>query len=319
MREDESFVGHARYAARLGRRDEAGPVALRDGPPTLHQPRMGAVFQKQIVSENFGRRPKRDDVFNGHHGKSDTNVSLQSQYQCIGTGNYGVGMSASARIRKAMKEAGIVHAAELARASGISEPTVRAYLNGNRQLSTYAPAAKIARVLNVTAEYLLGASRETGRDAGQEFQPVHMVAVRGKVQAGSWNEFEDFDASHLDPVPTIPGRWISFEQFAYQVSGPSMDRAGILDGDFVICVPYGLARSAPGDKDIVVVERRRGPTLERTVKRLRLTADGCELWPESTDPRFQTPIRVARNGEMHEDDGTTVEIVGLVIGRWAPM
>lgn len=148
---------------------------------------------------------------------------------------------------------------------------------------------------------------------------VHRVAVRGKVQAGAWNEFEDFDASNLEPVPTIPGRWIDFEQFAYQVAGPSMDRAGIVDGDFVICTPYELARSAPTDRDVVVVERRRGPTVERTVKRLKITNDGCELWPESTHPRFQEPIRITRNGEMHEGDGTTVEIVGLVIGRWAPM
>lgn len=94
-----------------------------------------------------------------------------------------------------------------------------------------------------------------------------------------------------------------------------MDKLRIYDGDYVVCVPYFDARRYPTQDDVVVVERRRGPTIERTVKQLALTAEGCELWPRSHDPRFQTPLAVNRQGEGAESDGTTIEITGLVIFR----
>lgn len=228
------------------------------------------------------------------------------------------------RLAFAREKAGFASAREAALALGVSVSTYNAHERAGQPGARgfrIDSARLYGRRYGVSPAWLLTGEGKPEASVKKLDGPlaVHMVAVRGKAQAGAWNEFEDFDAAHLEPVPTIPGRWINFEQFAYQVSGPSVDKAGILDGDFVICVPYFLARAAPGDKDMVVVERRRGPTLERTVKRLRLTADGYELWPESTDPRFQTPIRIVRNGDMHEEDGTTVEIVGLVIGRWAPM
>lgn len=148
---------------------------------------------------------------------------------------------------------------------------------------------------------------------------VQVVAVRGKIQAGVWHEFEDFDGAGLQPVPTVPGRWYAYEQFAFQVAGDSVNKLRIFDGDFVICAHYWQARGAMTDGDIVAVERRRGPSVERTVKRLKVISEtSFELWPESTNPRHQEPIRVEQNGPAHEEDGTTVEIVGLVIGRWAP-
>jgi len=122
-----------------------------------------------------------------------------------------------------------------------------------------------------------------------------------------------------DVVPYIGGKWVGLEQFAYKVSGPSVDLLRIFDGDYVVCVPYFDARRRPTQDDVVVVERRRGQTIERTVKQLALTTTGCELWPRSSDQRFQSPIVVDRHGESTEADGTTVEIIGLVIFRGGAM
>ncbi|WP_395623396.1 helix-turn-helix domain-containing protein [Sphingomonas daechungensis] len=60
-------------------------------------------------------------------------------------------------IRTAMDAAGISSAADLARQSGLSEVTVRSYLNGSRRLTKLAPAAALSRVLNVPVENLISA------------------------------------------------------------------------------------------------------------------------------------------------------------------
>jgi len=57
---------------------------------------------------------------------------------------------------------------------------------------------------------------------------------------------------------------------------------------------------------------------ERTLKELQMTETEFELWPRSTDARFQQPIRIKRNHDLIESDGTTVEIVGLVIASYVP-
>lgn len=62
--------------------------------------------------------------------------------------------------------------------------------------------------------------------------------------------------------------------------------------------------------DLVIVERSRfnGQMIERTAKRIRQTISGFELWPESTEPNHQEPIKI--NGAT---DGEEIRIVGKVL------
>ncbi len=89
-----------------------------------------------------------------------------------------------------------------------------------------------------------------------------------------------------------------------------MNRAGISEGTFVICVPYFMARSNWQHEDVVVVERRRGQIIERTVKRLRLIERGAELWPESDDPRFQQPVFIAQTADCTKMTGPKLKLLG---------
>lgn len=98
-----------------------------------------------------------------------------------------------------------------------------------------------------------------------------------------------------------------------------MDLRRILNGDYVICVNYFEARTQLTDGDIVVVERRRGQMTERTCKELKIVADGYELWPRSSNPKFSKPIVVEHQHDSSESDGTNVEVVGLVVGRYSPI
>ena len=93
-----------------------------------------------------------------------------------------------------------------------------------------------------------------------------------------------------------------------------MNLERLVDGDYVICVPYFMARKEITDRDLVIVERRRGATVERTVKQISITNGACELWPRSDDPRFQTPIPC----QGPEPDGTEIEITHRVIGSFTP-
>lgn len=206
----------------------------------------------------------------------------------------------------------------------VPQPTYAHHEAGTRKPKT-EEIVRYAKAFRVSPEWLLfGQSSDAAKllpakPALDDVQSVNFVAVRGMAQAGVWMEFDEFDGQGLDPVPTVPGSWRSFEQFAYQVKGPSMNLRGIDDGCFVICVRYSDATGTRRDPDIVVVERRRGGVIERTVKELVITKTETQLWPRSSDARFQSPVVVKKDKPDNQDDGTEIEIVGLVIGVWRPM
>jgi SOS-response transcriptional repressor LexA len=228
------------------------------------------------------------------------------------------------RLRTARENAGFRSAREAAQMLGISISTYNSHERAGEpgaRLFKIDAARLYARRFGVSAAWLLtgeGTATVAANEAPARVE-VHAVAVRGIAQAGVWREYEDMDIDALDPVPTIPGRWRTFEQFAYRCIGPSMDKAGFQTGDYAICVNYFDARSDFQSEDVVVVERKNGQSIERTIKRLRVVQDGFELWPESSDPRFQQPIYVAAGKLDAEDGDNGVVIVGLVIGRWSPM
>lgn len=235
------------------------------------------------------------------------------------------------RLRRLRLGLGFATATDACARFGWPVGTYRSHENGHRELSRKA-AESYARAYKTTAGFLLfgegssddppNLSRQNGLNLSAkaqsvpQFEPVVQIPVRGEVSAGKWLEFDDFDAGRYDPIFVIAGRYPVSDQFALKVSGTSMDKARIFDGDLVICVPYWTARSALTAGDLVVVERRRGSVFERTIKELVIEADRYELWPRSNDPRFQQPIIVPKADHMAETDGTEVEVVGLVIASY---
>jgi len=220
------------------------------------------------------------------------------------------------RLMKARADAGYASAAEAVRAFGWIASTYYGHENGRVKIPRDA-AYKYARAFKVDPSWLLY-GKSTSSGGMTHFESVAQIPVRGSTAAGKWLEFDDTEQDALAPIYAVAGRFPMDEQFAFKVSGPSMDKVRIFDGDYVICVPYWIARAAPTPGDLVVVERKRGTMFERTLKELQMSDDEFELWPRSTDSRFQTPIRVKRNHDFVENDGTTVEIAGLVIASYVP-
>ncbi|MGL6352266.1 MAG: helix-turn-helix domain-containing protein, partial [Aeromonas sp.] len=208
-------------------------------------------------------------------------------------------------VMKALEKNGLTRK-DLSRLSGIDDTGISVMLRKKTRPSAHT-AAKIARSLGTTVENLLFGSAD-------DKHGLNYAKAGGDVGAGLWIEVEtSADEAPFEPVPAVRGRYDHLPQTAYRIRGPSMDRAGLVDGDFVITVPYFDARVSPVSQDKVIVERREGHLIERTCKEIEVTADAYLLWPRSTDPRYVAPVKIKRGGL---DTTGSIEIIALVIGRF---
>ena len=219
--------------------------------------------------------------------------------------------SPSDRLKQARIRRGFESAADAARALQMSEPTVRAHENGTRKLR-WDVAQRYARAYGVDATWLMDGDRKPSSKAGLE-NPVtpKLANVYGVVAAGLWFEDDGWQTPKFEDVPVVPMKYRGVQQTAWKVIGPSMDLVGIIDGGFVVTVPYWEVRVAPQDNDLVVVEQRDGSKIERSVKQVLILPETIELWPRSSSPEFQRPIVIPRD---HSADSSAVELIGLVVG-----
>lgn len=139
---------------------------------------------------------------------------------------------------------------------------------------------------------------------------IETIPVRGKVAASSWMDVEemDFGWEDMDPVPTISGYPKEY-QFALMVEGNCLNKRAA-HGDVLICLDIIKSHGSFKENDLVVVERKKydGQMVQRTAKRVRTTAKGYELWPESTDPAHQEPIIL-----YEKTPGESATVIGVVL------
>jgi SOS-response transcriptional repressor LexA len=204
------------------------------------------------------------------------------------------------RLRRAREQAGYKSAAEAARAMNMAIPTLTSHENSSRSFDEQ-DAIRYARFFHTSPEWLLfGKGQEHANEPPQ-------IAVVGEVRAGSWLEI-DGDQEILEHIPVAPdSRWVHCRQYALKVVGTSMNKVA-QPGDYVIVADWSHMGAEIKDEDLLVVKRQRGTTYEVTLKRARQSKKGWQLWPESSDPRWQTPLRL--------DDGNReveVSILGRVI------
>ncbi len=225
------------------------------------------------------------------------------------------GMNWWDRLETQMKSLGWSKA-ELSRRSGIPYDSVNKYLRGNVE----QPRGEIMQTLADTVGMTLlelrdGISPES--DLVPSSAATGPVVVAGKVAAGTFREVDEFDQS--EPVKVwepVDERFPRARRMAFDVEGDSVNDLKprpILNGDRVICVSWEDVGDQVKVRDglVVVVERTRdgGHTREWSVKQVELYEDRIEFHPRSTNPKHK-PIIVSRNAAA--DDGTVVEIIGLV-------
>lgn len=200
----------------------------------------------------------------------------------------------------------------LADALGVAPARITEMVNGGRDIS--------AREIPTMASYLqLAEATLLAWVTGGALAPAALrpIQVIGAVQAGAWVEAVEWDESERYPSPVAAeARFSHLPQFGLEVRGPSMNEL-YPPGSIITCVKLiDLGRDPrPGEK--VICQRRTDLGFEATVKELRLDESGVYwLWPRSSDPNFQQPLRLPPPNEADENED--VRLVALVVGSYRP-
>lgn len=215
--------------------------------------------------------------------------------------------------------------------AGVGGTTWRRYELGQRGLGL-DQLEPLARAVGVTVDRLL---EERGRALADPHRlnvtasPEHIpprstflafpsptvLPVRDRVQAGAWLAADDTGNARPRFLPTISDpRYPHAEQWLSEVDGDSVDKLFIFSGDYVHCVDAIGIGYSPRTGDIVEVERLRfgGQERELTLKQIEVSPGGeLLLWPRSTNPRWQEPLRLAEGTDFGEE--VEVRIRGLII------
>jgi SOS-response transcriptional repressor LexA/DNA-binding XRE family transcriptional regulator len=219
---------------------------------------------------------------------------------------------------------------QLAQLAGTSVQNVSRLERGDRQL-TKAWAEKLAPHLGVGPQLLM--FHEPGDDVGAFVDALasHLgppIAVGGRptyagiVRAGQFLLVDEFNQDP-EPVPefvTYHPAFPKVRQYAWRASGDSMDKAGILDGMWIVgadAADYIDRHGEIESGELVVVERTRNQGAEReiTVKEVRFYRDRYELLPRSSNPEHQ-PIVVPHD---HGEADSEVKIIGLVLAAFTDL
>lgn len=236
------------------------------------------------------------------------------------------------RINERMAELGLSGRKACAMA-GVGENSIRNIRAGHAPKP--ATLHKLAQVLRVPDSFLLEAAAVATRESGEAPPPqnkapqIETVYVKGAVQAGLWQEALEWPASDWLPVyiPT-DDRYPHITRFGLEVRGPSMNRV-YPEGSIIIAVRLDDLGRWPRSGERVVVQCRaeNSSDMEATVKKYEQTEAGQHiLWPESYDPRYQTPIILsdiaATMGKNCLDGGHSacpdMKMVAVVVGSYRP-
>jgi SOS-response transcriptional repressor LexA len=216
-------------------------------------------------------------------------------------------------------------ATEVGRRVGRTNDLVNNLLYGKSKNIRVDTLKLIAKATNTSLVWLLeGKGPKEPIEIGStvEFDPRPMATDKqlvpevGEVAAGVWLEYNHHHnepGERMGPFPVDP-RYPASAQFSVRVKGTSINRV-VPDGGSLHCVSLfesGLSEQDLSNGQMVIVKRTRmqGGLFETTAKRLRKNGS-WELWPDSTDPNWQEPIKVE---DLHDGSDETVEVMAFVIG-----
>jgi transcriptional regulator with XRE-family HTH domain len=197
---------------------------------------------------------------------------------------------------------------ELAKKIGIAKNTVIRLENGvppKGMQFTKEWAKKFEPILNYPASLLLFWDEESAKRifANPNIPPrvamfqTAQVKTLGSVAAGVWRNVEQADSvvyedvgNAMPPHPDYPVE----AQYDLVVVGTSINRVA-MDGYRLRVVDLAKMGGGYSTGDLVIVERTEGNLVETTAKRVRRRTTGEEeLWPDSDDPQWQSPLVVER-------------------------
>lgn len=213
-----------------------------------------------------------------------------------------------AYVLRVLKALGDISLTALARMADVRPSTLTRFMN-NPQHHSHLSATTIRKIETASG---IKAPHMDFPSSGRVSSPLTLT-VRGIVAAGVWREVVATEEGNgLGEVPVAPlSEYANRKQYALLVEGHSVNRR-LKPGDYAICVEYEDMPGGYKDGDFLHVERHRAGLVEATIKRVRLTHDGVELWPDSDHPNHQEPIELG-----HTDEDTQVIVKGVVIGSFS--
>lgn len=223
-------------------------------------------------------------------------------------------MEAHDRLKQARLDAGFRTATEAARILRVKVPTYLGHENGSRKFDTgyaklYARHFKVSSGWLLTGEQLAGHGENGAVSRTSETGIVNITTtpglrVLGEVAAGVWLEVDPI-SQYDEPLFEVPvpedSRFPKGAVYGLLVRGTSLNKIAD-DGDILVCLDRASAGFDIADDDLVIVERVRAQDGLREVsakRARRINGHKLELWPESTDPRFQDPISTSVVGDDH--------------------
>lgn len=213
-------------------------------------------------------------------------------------------MDFDARLREALSES-LLNMKEVSLRAGLN-PGYLSSLLRRKESPTVANMLKIARALNVSPSWLIGAP------VAQAVAPVSGIPIVGSVAAGDWREAVQMPEDEWDyiSVPADSGA------FGLRVEGDSMDEV-YPSGSILICEPLDAYGGEVVEGDHVIVERWRAGEVEATCKEIGKDLAG-RIWlrPRSKNPEY-APIRLPAPNSA-DAYGTTIRITAIVVGSYQP-
>jgi len=226
-----------------------------------------------------------------------------------------------ARIQERLKSLGL---SENEASSLASEGRDRNLINRIKKGTTESPRMitlqRLAGILNCSVNFLLEIDDEVGAQFERGVLPrtTKAIPLVGKVEAGRYHLVDEFAAEQ--DYSMIDGarhpRFLNASHTAHEVVGDSMNAVEgwpIFDGEIVIAVDWTETGYRPTTDMIVVVEQLRdgGHMREVTLKQIEVRHNGIALCPRSTN-KSNREIWIPKD---HDDDGRTVQIIGLVFSK----
>ena len=182
---------------------------------------------------------------------------------------------------------------QLAELIGTTQQSISRYETSQRDFAV-SVLLRLCEVLEVSASYLL---------CIDESEPTTVyVPLFGSIAAGTPIDMDEADEQF--PIPAIVHERFP-DAFLLRVEGESMNR--ILPNGSLALINPGTDIDHEGQPYAVCIN-----DMAATIKRVRHTARGIELIPDSTDSSYQTQVLTRSNEDM------TVSVIGRVVWHRLP-
>jgi phage repressor protein C with HTH and peptisase S24 domain len=193
---------------------------------------------------------------------------------------------------------------------GISAGAIYHHFNGTRRIRTKSVAQQYAADLGLSTNQLLGLDDSDAQ--------VGNAQITGKAKWGEWLDTSIItdmaEKGVKTPSISVPRGLGRDMRRAVAVADGSVNRV-IQPGDYAIYEPVTSEDVAELTDGYLYILRRRGDLEERTVRKIAARTNGkLVLESHSTDARYSGDVTYPSS---KADE--TVEIIGRVVGRYAPL